>query len=101
MSSGDKPLSLRAYARSRRARGLAGGSLAAVQKAIVSGRIQVVEKGLINPAEADQQWLAQSGPRLIGHRAEVRELLGLARGLVLRLERLAGESREAVGAEPV
>jgi hypothetical protein len=43
------------YARSRKARGLAGGTRQAVEKAIASGRISVID-GLIDPEVADIQW---------------------------------------------
>jgi hypothetical protein len=49
-------LSLRAYARSRRERGLPGGTLNAIQKAIASGRIQLVD-GKIDPEAADAAWV--------------------------------------------
>ena len=49
-------LSLRAYARHR------GVSLAAVQKAIRYGRIQVVDGG-IDPAQADADWVRNTGAR--------------------------------------
>ena len=52
-------LSLRAYAASRKARGLSGGSLAAVQKARDSGRIKVVD-GKVDPDAADAAWLANT-----------------------------------------
>jgi len=101
MTNDTQLMTLRAYARSRRERGLSGGTLAGVQKAIFTHRIQVAERGLINSAEADNQWLARTQPRVIGDRAELRELIGVARGLMLRLERLAGESGEVIGEEPV
>lgn len=49
-------ISLRAYGESRRERGLPGGSLAAVQKAIKSGRISLVD-GKIDPDAADADWV--------------------------------------------
>jgi hypothetical protein len=49
-------LSLREYARSRKSRGLAGGTLHAVQKAIKSGRIEQLENGRIDRAAADTAW---------------------------------------------
>lgn len=52
-------LSLRAYGRSRRARGLPGGSLAAVQKAIAQGRITPID-GKVDPEVADIQWAAKT-----------------------------------------
>ena len=48
-------MSLRKYAESRRARGLPGGTLSAVQKAIAAGRISLID-GKIDPEVADIQW---------------------------------------------
>ena len=48
-------VSLRAYARSRRERGLPGGTLTAVQKAAKSGRITLVN-GKVDPEQADRGW---------------------------------------------
>lgn len=48
-------LSLRAYARHRATRGLIGGTLHAVQRAIATGRITPIE-GKIDPEVADIQW---------------------------------------------
>lgn len=54
-------ISQRAYARSRKERGLPGGSLAAVQKAIDSGRIRLID-GQIDPDVADIQWERNTDP---------------------------------------
>jgi hypothetical protein len=54
--------SLRAYAKHRKDLGLTGGSLAAVQKAIKSGRIQPVDGGIVFH-EADKSWDANSDHR--------------------------------------
>lgn len=58
---GGQLLSLRAYAASRKERGLPGGSLAAVQKAIESKRISTVQddrgRAKIDPVVADIQWM--------------------------------------------
>lgn len=43
------------YARSRKERGLAGGTAAAVNKAIKEGRIKAYN-GLVDPEQADLQW---------------------------------------------
>lgn len=59
-------LSLRQYALSRKARGLPGSSLAAVQKALKTGRIVKTDGG-IDPAGADSRW--EVG---ISHDAKVR-----------------------------
>jgi hypothetical protein len=56
-------LSLRAYARHRAARSLPGRTLAAVQKAIESGRIEADTDGRIEPALADRQWRKNTIPR--------------------------------------
>lgn len=48
-------LGLRAYARHRRQRGLVGGTLGAVQKAIAAGRISLIGSK-IDPEVADIQW---------------------------------------------
>src|SRR5262245_49240592 len=53
-------LSQRAYADSRRRRGLPGGTLRGVQKAVAAGRITVDQAGRIRPAVADRQWLANT-----------------------------------------
>ena len=48
--------SLRAYAKHRKDSGLPGGSLAAVQKALKTGRVEKNKKGLIDFEAADQAW---------------------------------------------
>lgn len=48
-------ISQRAYARSRANRGLPGGTVRAVQKAIESSRIRLID-GKIDPQIADMQW---------------------------------------------
>lgn len=58
-----RTLSLRAYARHRAALGLPGRSLAAVQRAIDSGRIVPDRDGRIDPTVADRQWLENTIPR--------------------------------------
>lgn len=59
-------MSLRAYARSRKARGLPGGTHRAVQRAIESGRIAeaVDDDGLIDPELADRLWAENTRPSL-------------------------------------
>lgn len=54
-------LSIREYARHRRAAGLKGGTPSAVHKAIVSGRIKRDENGLIDQSVADGAWDAATG----------------------------------------
>ena len=50
-------MTIRGYARHR------GVSNTAVQKAISSGRITPLPNGQIDPAVADRQWEANTGPR--------------------------------------
>lgn len=56
-------LTLTAYARHRKAKGLIGGTKSAVHKAIKTGRIPVDENGLIDPAAADKAWALNTTPR--------------------------------------
>ena len=60
-------LSLRAYARHRKAQGLDGTTLSAVQKAITDERITTINDGgrwaKIDPAAADADWAANTGER--------------------------------------
>lgn len=49
-------MSLRAYARHRKDRGLPGGSDTAVRKAIQAGRISKLPDGTIDPETADAEW---------------------------------------------
>jgi hypothetical protein len=86
-------LSLRAYARSRRARGLPGGTLQAVRKALASGRITAVA-GKIDPAAADAAWLRNTPPkprRMVDPPRDER-LLAALRGAARHL----GYSAEAI-----
>lgn len=55
-------LSIRAYAASRKERGLPGGSHTAVRKAIATGRITALPDGTIDPEQADREWGAQTDP---------------------------------------
>ena len=55
-------LSIRAYAQSRAARGLPGGSHTAVRKAIAAGRVTPEPDGTIDPERADAQWSGQTDP---------------------------------------
>jgi hypothetical protein len=54
-------LSQRKYAESRKARGLSGGTLAAVQKAIASERIQLTD-GWVDSDAADLAWGSNTNP---------------------------------------
>ena len=56
-------LTLRGYAASRKARGLSGGSPAAVAKAINAGRITRQNDGRIDQQKADSEWLQNTEPR--------------------------------------
>jgi hypothetical protein len=56
-------LTLRGYARSRRQRGLPGGTVEAVRKAVASGRISLTAAGKIDPGRADADWAVNSRPR--------------------------------------
>lgn len=49
-------LSIREYARHRRAAGLKGGTPSAVHKALVAGRIRRGPDSLIDPVQADAAW---------------------------------------------
>jgi hypothetical protein len=73
-SRGSAGLSLRAYARSRADRGLPGGTLGAVQKAIKSGRISTLPDGKINPIEADAHWDAKASPDALTRRDSPRAI---------------------------
>jgi hypothetical protein len=55
-------LSLRAYARSRRARGLRGGTLKTIQRAVRAGRLTLEANGRINPTKADACWETTISP---------------------------------------
>ena len=55
-------ISIRAYARSRRARGLSGGSDAAVRKALRMCRITANPDGTIDPHRADLEWATRTLP---------------------------------------
>jgi hypothetical protein len=57
------PMSLRAYARHRKARGLDGGTHEAVRYAIKTGRITPLPDGKIDPEQADAQWEQTTSPR--------------------------------------
>lgn len=62
-----EPMSLRAYARYRKASGLTGGNLSAVQKAIEAERISTVfvdgQRRIADPGVADREWAANTPPR--------------------------------------
>ncbi len=67
-------VSMRAYARSRRARGLPGGSLQAVQRALRAGRIHALPSGRIEPVRADREWAALTVERVSIYRPGTRRL---------------------------
>lgn len=54
--SSSQGLSIRGYAAHRRAKGLRGGTRAAVEKALGTGRIKKNRSGKIDPNEADSDW---------------------------------------------
>jgi hypothetical protein len=56
-------LSYRSYAKHRAALGLPGRTLAAVQRALESGRIVADHDGRIDPIVADRAWLENTIPR--------------------------------------
>lgn len=69
-----KGLSIREYARRRRAAGLKGGTPSAVHKALVAGRIRRDEHGLIDPEQADVDWAAVTDDtRGDGHAVPARQ----------------------------
>jgi hypothetical protein len=57
-------LTLRGYARHRKARGLVGGTLKAVQKALAKGWIRTERDGSILAAPADRSWAQLHKPRV-------------------------------------
>jgi hypothetical protein len=58
-----RELSIRAYAEHRQQRGLPGGTKAAVEKALATGRITRTTSGKIDPAAADASWAEHTAPR--------------------------------------
>jgi hypothetical protein len=98
------PISVRAYARRRKAAGLPGGSLAAVQQAIGAGRISLRPDGLIDPAAADHAWTLHTDAAKARHvngtnghtsvslvEARTREAIERGRGLQLANDLRAGQ----------
>lgn len=65
-------ISQRAYAKTRKEKGLPGGSLTAVQHALSAGRITLDSNGKIDPARADADWELNTDPGR--RRAKVREV---------------------------
>lgn len=57
-------LSLRAYARHRKAQGLTGTTDGAVRKALATGRITAAADGRVDPEQADRAWAASTAPRV-------------------------------------
>src|SRR6185295_16779388 len=57
-------LSQHQYARSRKERGMIGGSQAAVSKAVAAGRIHALPDGTIDPESADREWEANTSEAL-------------------------------------
>lgn len=83
-------LSRRAYAAHRKARGLIGGSDAAVRKAIATGRIDVEADGSINPSRADAQWAASTD------KAQQRSEASHAQGVEAARETIAAGEQKPV-----
>jgi hypothetical protein len=67
-------LTLRAYGRHRRAEGLPGGSLQAVQKALKRGWIHALPSGRIDPVAADREWAGLTVERVSVYRPGTRQL---------------------------
>lgn len=68
-------LSIREYARHRRAAGLKGGSPWGVQKALKAGRIHQNADGKIDPEQADAEWeAATDAGRGDGHPGPARQI---------------------------
>jgi hypothetical protein len=63
-------VTLRRYAKHRRAACLPGGTLSAVQRALAAGRITAEPDGSIDPVKADRQWQEQTEPRLFASTPE-------------------------------
>src|SRR5579883_751789 len=82
-------ISQRKYAESRKARGLSGVSLAAVRKALASGRIHALPDGSIDAAVADAEWAANTSETMQRQAAPA----------MLPLEPPAGEERSKSDAE--
>ncbi len=67
-------LTLRAYGWHRRAKGLPGGSLQAVQRALKRGWIHAEPDGRIEPGRADREWAALTVERVSIYRPGTRRL---------------------------
>jgi hypothetical protein len=87
-------MKLREYARHRAAKGLPGQTLAAVQKALGTGRIQANDGG-IDPAAADRAWLANTNviQQQRSRRPPAPEASDFDRGAAWLAERLAANFR--------
>ena len=99
---GGQLLSLRGYAASRKERGLPGGTLAAVQKAIESKRISTVQddngRVKIDPAVADIQWMTNTDPEQSA-RANPDLAPAFPSGAVDRVSAGAGNAPQGSGAK--
>lgn len=100
-------LSNRAYARSRKERGLTGGSESAVRKAVSANRIPVEPDGSIDPDKADAAWQSNTDPaRAVRHEPAhpepsaqpVRTIDDAEEAVALIRQVLAEEGREIDGA---
>lgn len=83
-------LSRRAYAAHRKARGLSGGTDAAVRKALATGRISLEPDGTIDPKRADRDWEIATNP------SQQRGEAAIAQGV-----EAARETKEADEHKPV
>ena len=108
------PMSVRAYARHRKAGGLPGGSLAAVQQAIGAGRIPMRPDGRIDSDAADRAWMLHTDAAKARHvngtnghtpvsllEARTREAIERGRGLRLANDLRAGRLIPLAAAERI
>ena len=89
-------VSVRAYAASRKERGLPGGSRYGVQKALRDGRITKEPDGTIDPDEADVEWdrNTDEGKQTTDPRpASYQEARAIKEALSARMARLEYEER--------
>lgn len=96
-----EPISLRAYAAHRKAAGLSGGSLRAVQVAIAAGRVTADADGKIaDAAQADAQWAATTrADRVPRTRCTTTRLTAPAAPAQPSRLQLLREEREALAVE--
>ena len=92
---GEEGMSISDYARSRRERGLSGGSRWGVQKAIRDGRIATNANGSVDPERADEEWARNTSEakRREPGGASYQEARAIREALNARLTRLDYEER--------